>query len=372
MAQLDDVVTDRRITPGPTPRPALARADEGAGDVAGRVLVLASGGSSGPRGVFVLDPPTCRQFFGSLLARARGPAPRHRRPPPGAALAMVRRVAGARHRRRVVADGRRRAAVLLRAVPVTLPLPEMVERLNAISPPCSTAIRRCWPSWPPSSAPAGCASARGWSPARARRCSRSCAPSIRGGFGVPVVDTFGSTEGLVGSSPPDDDVLVFAEDGCIVELVDADDRPVPPGTPSAAVLVTSLENRLQPLIRYRMTDTLRRAAPGRGTATCGPGSRAGRTRCCVRRRCSCTRWSSGRCWCTHPRSWTTGSARLPRGIAIKCWPRAAPMPSRARAGPRRGARRRRTAGSRGDGGPRRRPAAGLLAPASCAGSCPLS
>jgi phenylacetate-coenzyme A ligase PaaK-like adenylate-forming protein len=50
-------------------------------------------------------------------------------------------------------------------------------------------------------------------------------------------------------------VLVFSEDGCIVELVDADDRPVPPGTPSAAVLITSLENRLQPLIRYRLSDS---------------------------------------------------------------------------------------------------------------------
>ena len=59
----------------------------------------------------------------------------------------------------------------------------------------------------------------------------------------------------MGGTPPDDDVFVFAEDGCIVELVDADDRPVPPGTPSAAVLVTVLENRLQPLIRYRLTDS---------------------------------------------------------------------------------------------------------------------
>ena len=78
------------------------------------------------------------------------------------------------------------------------------------------------------------------------------------------IDTFGSTEQLIGSSPPDDDVLVFAEDGCIVELVDADDRPVPPGTPSAAVLITSLENRLQPLIRYRLTDSFVQQPPAEG------------------------------------------------------------------------------------------------------------
>ena len=68
------------------------------------------------------------------------------------------------------------------------------------------------------------------------------------------MDTFGSTEGLVGASPPDDEVLAFAEDECIVELVDAEYRPVAPGTPSARVLVTNLFNRLQPLIRYDLTD----------------------------------------------------------------------------------------------------------------------
>jgi phenylacetate-CoA ligase len=88
--------------------------------------------------------------------------------------------------------------------------------------------------------------------------------TIRSAFGVPVVDTFGSTEGLVGSSLPDDDVLVFAEDGCIVELVDADDRPVPPGTPSDAVLVTPLENRVQPLVRYRITDSFVAQPPAAG------------------------------------------------------------------------------------------------------------
>jgi phenylacetate-CoA ligase len=41
---------------------------------------------------------------------------------------------------------------------------------------------------------------------------------------------------------------------------------VPPGTPSAAVLVTTLENRLQPLIRCRLADsfTEQPPAPGHG------------------------------------------------------------------------------------------------------------
>jgi phenylacetate-coenzyme A ligase PaaK-like adenylate-forming protein len=40
----------------------------------------------------------------------------------------------------------------------------------------------------------------------------------------------------------------------VVEIVDADDRPVPPGTAGAKVLVTTLEARTLPLIRYAIED----------------------------------------------------------------------------------------------------------------------
>jgi len=54
--------------------------------------------------------------------------------------------------------------------------------------------------------------------------------AIAGAFGVPVVNTFAATEGLIGSSEPDGTVLKLASDGCIVELVDERNRPVPPAT----------------------------------------------------------------------------------------------------------------------------------------------
>ena len=40
----------------------------------------------------------------------------------------------------------------------------------------------------------------------------------------------------------------------VFEVVDADNRPVPPGTAGAKVLVTNLENRTLPLIRYELAD----------------------------------------------------------------------------------------------------------------------
>ena len=85
-----------------------------------------------------------------------------------------------------------------------------------------------------------------------------CRARISEAFGAGVSDQFGSSEGLVGSSPPDDTAIVLASDLCIVELVDSDHRAVPAGTPSATVLVTNLYNHVQPLIRYELTDAFTR------------------------------------------------------------------------------------------------------------------
>ena len=89
---------------------------------------------------------------------------------------------------------------------------------------------------------------------------------ITAALGTPVINTFASTEGLMGTSAPGGDVLAFNNDMCIIELVNADNRPVGPGVPSAKVLVTNLYNLAQPLIRYELTDSFVRepGAPGTG------------------------------------------------------------------------------------------------------------
>jgi phenylacetate-coenzyme A ligase PaaK-like adenylate-forming protein len=90
--------------------------------------------------------------------------------------------------------------------------------------------------------------------------------AITSAFGVPVVNQFASTEGLVGCSEPGGSVLTFATDMCIVELVDADNRPLADGAASVRVLVTNLYNLTQPLIRYELADRFVRypALPGSG------------------------------------------------------------------------------------------------------------
>jgi len=77
---------------------------------------------------------------------------------------------------------------------------------------------------------------------------------IEAGFGVPVINQFASTEGLVGASDPGGSVLTFCSDTCIAEPVDDDGRPVGPGETAARVLITNLHNLTQPLIRYELTD----------------------------------------------------------------------------------------------------------------------
>jgi phenylacetate-coenzyme A ligase PaaK-like adenylate-forming protein len=149
-------------------------------------------------------------------------------------------------------------------VPVTQPLEEIVTRLNTVAPMALYGYPTMLARLAAEQQAGRLHVAPRMVTCTSETLTAEARAAISAGFGVPVVDTFGSTEGLVGSSPPDDDVLVFAEDGCIVELVDASDRPVPPGTPSAAVLVTALENRLQPLIRYRLTDSFIQQPPADG------------------------------------------------------------------------------------------------------------
>ena len=79
--------------------------------------------------------------------------------------------------------------------------------------------------------------------------------TIEASFGIPLITQFVSTEGLVGHSEPGGEVVSFAGDACIVELVDANNQPVPEGVASAKALVTNLHNHTQPLIRYELTDS---------------------------------------------------------------------------------------------------------------------
>ena len=79
---------------------------------------------------------------------------------------------------------------------------------------------------------------------------------IEAAWGIDPCEYYASTEQpvMAMSMPDRPRMLEVMEDLVVFEVVDADNRPVPPGTAGAKVLVTNLENRTLPLIRYQLPD----------------------------------------------------------------------------------------------------------------------
>jgi phenylacetate-CoA ligase len=99
---------------------------------------------------------------------------------------------------------------------------------------------------------------------------------IRRVFGVEIADNYGSTEAFLAWECPMGSYHINAEH-VIVEIVDDNGAPAAPGT-LGRVLVTTLRNRLMPLVRYEIGDY---AIAAEGYCRCGRtlprlGSIAGR------------------------------------------------------------------------------------------------
>lgn len=73
-------------------------------------------------------------------------------------------------------------------------------------------------------------------------------------FSCPVGNIFCSTEGGEVSILCHHGRMHLNSDWILVEPIDSEGKPVPPGTMSDAVLVTNLTNAVQPIIRYRVDD----------------------------------------------------------------------------------------------------------------------
>jgi phenylacetate-coenzyme A ligase PaaK-like adenylate-forming protein len=80
---------------------------------------------------------------------------------------------------------------------------------------------------------------------------------VEAAWGVRPANVYAATEApIVASSSPQDACLDIAEDLVVLEVVDADGAPVPPGTAGHRVLVTNLASRALPLIRYEIGDVV--------------------------------------------------------------------------------------------------------------------
>jgi len=75
-------------------------------------------------------------------------------------------------------------------------------------------------------------------------------------FDCPVIEDYGASECMNMAFGCAHGRLHLNDDWVVLEAVDEHHRPVPVGEPSSTVLVTNLANRVQPLIRYDLGDSV--------------------------------------------------------------------------------------------------------------------
>ena len=253
MENFDRIVTDRRVT--------LAAANEhilGLQDDAyflGDLHAVASGGSSGVRGVFVWDWDgwaavrlvALRQ---QLKDRLSDPELASKMP-----VGMVVAANNATHFTTASAETFATEAAPIHRIPIGLPLGEIVARLNEVDGD-GLATYPSMLSALVNEAIAGRLTIR---PKRILTMAEPLFDEIREAaedtWEAPVANMWGTSEaGIVGIGCFLEPGMHLADDMVIVEAVDANGSPVRPGVPSDKVFVTNLANFLQPLIRYEITD----------------------------------------------------------------------------------------------------------------------
>jgi phenylacetate-coenzyme A ligase PaaK-like adenylate-forming protein len=79
---------------------------------------------------------------------------------------------------------------------------------------------------------------------------------IESAFGVPVHVAYGASEFLALGVGCSHGWIHVNSDWAILEPVDEDFRPTPRGQPSYTALLTNLANRIQPIIRYDLGDSV--------------------------------------------------------------------------------------------------------------------
>jgi len=219
----------------------------------GRYRVMTTSGSSGRKGLFVYDKAGWAGIGGQFLRTSawfglKPSLPRTR-------IAMVRG-ASITH---MSAQGAATLNVGVHRVlglSVTAPIEEQVAALNRFQPDYLNA----YPSAALRLAEEQEAGRLRIAPAAMSTSSELRTPGmterIAAAFRVAPFDLYATTEGLFGAECERHDGIHLFDDASIVENVDEDDRPVPPGTPGARVLVTNLSNRVQPIIRLAIADVM--------------------------------------------------------------------------------------------------------------------
>jgi phenylacetate-CoA ligase len=250
MAHWDDIVTDRRLT--------LADVEKHLAGLTTDAYLLdhyhavASSGSSGMRGVFVFDweawiTVTLLSGRYALKWGATHPDSRPR-------VAAIVAAEGSTHITSAMAQTFTNPAIRAHRLPVTLPLAEIVAGLNELQPTNLTG----YPSMLNVLATEATAGRLQIQPARVFAAAEPLLPETRSAleaaWEVPVVNGYGTSEGLIASGCGYSQGLHLSDDVTCMEPVDGQGRPVAPGQRSAKIYFTNLYNFALPLIRYEITD----------------------------------------------------------------------------------------------------------------------
>jgi|CXWL01.1.fsa_nt_gi phenylacetate-coenzyme A ligase PaaK-like adenylate-forming protein len=250
MGNFDGILTDRRLSS----KVVEAHLDSLEDDsyLLDAFHTVASGGSSGTRGVFVYDWNgwlICRLMLMRFGVRQQLQHPGLGRSP------VVGWVSAGKATHMTYAMGRTfGGGGSIASIPATLPIREIVARLNELQP----EILAGYPSMLFPLAREAEAGRLTINPKLIRPGSEPLLPEIRrtlvDTWACPIINIYGTSEGASASSCGQSRGMHLNEDLVIFELVDADGCAVQSGIRAAKMYITNLFNLAQPLIRYELTD----------------------------------------------------------------------------------------------------------------------
>ena len=263
MANFDDWATDRAVTRAGVD--AFIRDKSRVGErYLGKYSVWTTSGTTGEPGIFLVDSRAQRLYNALMIQRGYrswltwgGLGTMIRR---GFHTAMILAVgdhyAGAANWARM----RRELSLFanrLMIFPILEPLPSMVQRLNAFQP----VIIASYPSMLALLAHEQTAGRLKIQPLMLNSLGEGLDETARGQIEAAfphsrLADIYAASEFLFIGFECEHHWLHVNSDWVLLEPVDEHNQPVPAGEPSANVLLTNLVNRVQPLLRYALGDSV--------------------------------------------------------------------------------------------------------------------
>ncbi|HMO44725.1 MAG TPA: AMP-binding protein [Rubrivivax sp.] len=269
MRHFDDWATDRRIT--------RASVDDFLADPArlahaylGRYLVWTSSGTSGEPGIFVQDERSLAAYDALDALRLRGVGLESAAWPAwsmGQRFAYVAATGGhfagaaSIERLRRIGGSAWPAVQWLMPAVRTFSVQQPLQQLGAALQDFAPTVLITYPSCADALAQAQSEGrlrlrlAEVW--AGGEQLSAEQRARIRAAFGCRLHNNYGASECYAIGWECSAGRLHLNHDWVVLEPVDRALRPVPPGETSHAVLLTNLANRTQPLLRYKLDDSVR-------------------------------------------------------------------------------------------------------------------